>query len=616
MCGIAGLLGSVPDFASVLDRMTDALAHRGPDARGVWTAEPLGGRRVGLGHRRLSILDLSPAGAQPMHSPCGRFVLSFNGEIYNYLELKAQLTGVQWRGTSDTEILLAGFVKWGFEETLKRAAGMFAISLWDAKEKKLLLARDRMGEKPLYYGRAAGDFVFASEVKALRAHPGFSRAVDRAALEWFLTLGYIPAPLSIYENIRKLPPAHWLEVSADGRVGEPRPYWSAAEVARSGLANTSATEEEVEAVLQKVLRQQRMADVPLGCFLSGGIDSSLIAALLAEGGAGLRTFSIGFARGGFDESAFAREVASKIGAQHTELQATPEDTMALVPSLANFYDEPFADASQLPSLLLARLARKHVTVALSGDGGDEIFAGYNRYLFLEKARRIPSVVSPALSLAASLAGTGALRGIERMTRMPQLDEKLRKLAAVSGADGESGAYWELAAQGLLPARAYGPVEAAVGSLGGVPGLQLRDQLLYLPDDILVKVDRATMAASLEARAPFLDHRVVEVAWRLPLSSRTGGGKGKLVLRSLLARRFDPGLFARPKAGFTPPLGAWLSGELRSWADDLLSEPSLTKTELPGAALIREEWNRVRVSGGNGALRLWPALMAQAWLLES
>jgi asparagine synthase (glutamine-hydrolysing) len=620
MCGIAGLLGprARDDLASVLDRMTDALVHRGPDARGTFVEEAGTDLHCGLGHRRLSILDLSSAGAQPMASRCGRYVLSFNGEIYNHLRLRAELEG-PWRGTSDTETLLAGIARWGLEGTLARASGMFAIALWDRRERRLFLARDRLGEKPLYYARARdGAFLFASELKAVRADPFFDAAVDPDALDWFLTLGYVPAPLAIYRTARKLPPGTWLEVRGDGTHAAPVRYWDLAEIARRGLEQADArVEDEIEATLRTVVREQRIADVPLGCFLSGGVDSSLVAALLAEEkGPRLRTFSIGFGEGGFDESSFARDVAARLGTDHTELRATPADALALVPRLPHPYDEPFADASQLPSLLPARLARPHVTVALTGDGGDEIFAGYNRYLFLERARRLPRAAAPALAAVSRLAATGAFRTLERIARVPQLDEKLRKVSEVASADTDSDAYWRLAAQGLREPRAYPEVERIAAGVRGVPGLQLRDQLLYLPDDILVKVDRAAMAASLETRAPFLDHRVVELAWRLPLSRRTEGRTGKLVLRRLLARRLDPGLWARPKAGFTPPLGAWLTGSLRDWADDLLSDAGLARTALPGGARVREEWLRVREHGGNGALRLWPALMAQAWLKES
>lgn len=617
MCGITGFLGSLPagEARAVTDKMAGALRHRGPDAGGTHI-EAAGALTLALGHRRLSILDLSPAGAQPMES--ARFVITFNGEIYNHLALREELgrTGT-WRGHSDTETLLAGFEAWGVRGTLERAAGMFALAVWDRKEQRLTLARDRMGEKPLYYGTLGRDLAFASELKALRQHPAFRPSVDAAALKLFLAFGYIPSPLTIHAGIAKLPPGHLLEIGADGKHGEPRPYWDLAQVAARGLKDPlpdAEAEGELSRLLAKVVDEQSLSDVPLGCFLSGGIDSSLVASFLAaRPGPKARTFSIGFGDGGFDEGGYARRVAEALGTEHTELRASPEDALALVPELPRIYDEPFADASQLPALLLARLARPHVTVALTGDGGDEVFAGYNRYLFLERARRLPSALSPILSGASRLAGGAASLGLEAALRLPQLDEKLRKLATVASAPSEAAAYWALAGQGLEPALQYLPVERAAGGLSGVPGLQLRDQLLYLPDDILVKVDRAGMAASLETRAPFLDHRVVELAWRLPLSLRTRGGKGKMLLRSLLAKRLDPALWERPKAGFTPPLGAWLAGPLRDWADELLSENALAGTGLPGAGAARAAWLRVRRAGGNEALRLWPALMAQAWL---
>ncbi|MGZ3650305.1 MAG: asparagine synthase (glutamine-hydrolyzing) [Bdellovibrionota bacterium] len=612
MCGIAGTLSKLApgDFRATLDRMTDALSHRGPDARGTCTFE--GPLHVGLGHRRLSILDLSETGAQPMHS--ARYSLVFNGEIYNHLSLRESLGG-KFRGTSDTETLLSAFEKWGVPGTLERAAGMFAIAVWDKQERQLILARDRMGEKPLYYGRAGGDFVFGSELGALRAHPGLDRGVNHEALRLMLTLGYVPAPLSIHPQIFKLPPASWLRVSESGNFGEPQSYWDLREVAaRAPHAPPGSLDGEIERTLATVVREQRLSDVPLGCFLSGGIDSSLIAAMMTEGSASPpRTFSIGFAQGGFDESAFARSVAEKLGTQHTELQASPADALSLVPDLCRLYDEPFADASQIPTILLARLARPHVTVALTGDGGDEVFAGYNRYLFLDRARHIPGFAAPALSMAARFAGTPAMQSFERTARLPHIGEKLRKLSQVTKSGSESAAYWALAAQGLLDAAPYAPVESLAARLHGVPGLQLRDQLLYLPDDILVKVDRASMSASLETRAPFLDHRIVELAWRLPLADRVSGSRGKIVLRRLLGKRLDPRLWQRPKAGFTPPIGKWLCGNLREWAENLLSERALAGTDLPGAAGVREEWKQVKSREGAGALRLWPALMAQAWL---
>lgn len=615
MCGITGFLGSLPasEARAVTDRMADALRHRGPDAGGAFV-EAAGALTLAFGHRRLSILDLSPAGAQPMES--ARYVLTFNGEIYNHLALREELGPRAWRGHSDTETLLAGFEAWGVRGTLERAAGMFALGAWDREARRLTLARDRMGEKPLYYGRVGRDFAFASELKALRRHPAFRGSVDAAALKLFLAFGYIPSPLTIHAGIAKLPPGHLLEVGEGGAHGEPMAYWDLPRVAARGLRDPLPEAEagpELERLLARVVEEQSLSDVPLGCFLSGGIDSSLVASFMATRAPKTRTFSIGFGEGGFDEGGYARKVAEALGTEHTELRASPGDALALVPELPGIYDEPFADASQLPALLLARLARPHVTVALTGDGGDEVFAGYNRYLFLERARRLPPALSPLLGGASRLANSAPVRWLETASGLPQLDEKLRKLASVASAPSEAAAYWELAGQGLEKGMQYLPVERAAGGLEGVPGLQLRDQLLYLPDDILVKVDRAAMAASLETRAPFLDHRVVELAWRLPPSLRTRGGKGKVLLRSLLSKRLDPALWERPKAGFTPPLGAWLRGPLRDWADELLSEKALADTGLPGAAAARAAWLRVRRAGGNEALRLWPALMAQAWL---
>ncbi len=603
--------------------MAHLLRHRGPDASGV-AVENAGEKHLVLAHRRLAIVDLSERGAQPMESISKRYLIVFNGEIYNHLKIRQELEkhGAHFRGSSDTETMLAALEHWGLEKSLRRFAGMFAFALWDRNTKTLTLARDRLGEKPLYYGQNGSSFLFASELKALKEHPHFAGKVRQESLELMLEYGFIPAPHSIYEGIFKLPAAHYLSISASGSFSSPKAYWDPLTVAQNGITH-ALKEEEAESVLEnallEVVREQLVADVPIGTFLSGGIDSSLISALAAKiHPQKLRTFSIGFETSGYDESGYARKVADAIGSEHTELFVRGKEALAVVPELPFIYDEPFGDASALPTTLLARLTRQHVTVALSGDGGDEVFAGYNRYVHATKLWNMAEPVPKFLrSGAAHLAKAVGVARIGKLLNTPQPEEKIRKALAVLEAGSLRELYWQLLSQGLGSGAAYAAAES--GSAWQLPNfspLQLLDQRFYLPDDILVKVDRAAMSASLETRAPLLDHRIVELAWRLPLDLRVHKGQGKIILRRLLAKYLPAHCLDRPKAGFTPPVGLWLRGPLREWAENLLSAKALKESNLPEAEKIQAAWRQHLADPSQNGIRLWPALMAQAWLKRS
>lgn len=644
MCGIAGFIAapSLGDADALRTRaraMADAIFHRGPDDGDVWVDAAA---RVALAHRRLSILDLSPAGHQPMQSACGRYVVGYNGEIYNWTELRGELEAAgkapAWRGHSDTEVLLAGIAAWGLEATLRRARGMFALALWDRAEKTLTLARDRIGEKPLYYGHVGDDFAFGSELKALRALPAVRFDTDPGALALMLRYGYVPAPHSIYRGICKLPPGTLLRVTADGRFGEPEPWWRFAAVAQEGAASRRVVGDgeavdALEAVLGAAIGEQMVADVPLGALLSGGLDSSTVVALMqARSTRPVRTFTIGFAEGDYDEAAHAKAVARHLGTEHTELHVTPEQARDIIPRLPEIYDEPFADSSQIPTALVCALTRQHVTVCLSGDAGDELFAGYNRYFWAtslwRRLGRVPPALRRALAggLSAVPAGTwngvfGALGPLlPGRLRVSNPGDKLHKLAEVIGAPSPEALYRELVSQWRGPLPLRGATEPSVlvadsARWPALPGFAERmmavDTLSYLPDDILVKVDRAAMAASLETRVPFLDARVIDFAWRLPFHQKVRDGQGKWLLRQLLYRHVPRELVERPKQGFGVPIEHWLRGPLRDWAEDLLSPEALAADGLLDSASIRGMWQR-HLSGRNVQYALWNVLMYQAW----
>jgi asparagine synthase (glutamine-hydrolysing) len=620
--------------------MADRIRHRGPDDQGVWIDGDAG---LALAHRRLSILDLSAAGHQPMHSASGRWVLAYNGEIYNHMELrrrlKAEGAAPSWRGHSDTETLLAAIEAWGVDETLRRSVGMFALALWDRSQRALWLARDRMGEKPLYYGWQGDTFLFGSELKALRAHPAFNAPVDRGALALLLRHGYVPAPYSIHVGIHKLPPGTWLKLGEGEREVRPVTYWSLGEVAEHGMAHPFVGSESdaldaFEQRLGKAVSGQMVADVPLGALLSGGIDSSLIAAMMqAASPRPIRTFTIGFEERAYDEAAHARAVAAHLGTDHTEMHLSATDALDLIPRLPAMYDEPFADSSQLPTHLVMGLARRHVTVALSGDAGDELFGGYNRYsLGPGLWRRIGWVPTPArralgraLAALPASATTRLGRVLGRGAAVAQADDKLRKLGRVlagSTIRDMDDLYLALVSEWPDAARAvingsYPPNLLQQPMTwprlaDPVARMMALDGLTYLPDDILVKVDRASMAASLETRAPFLDRDLVEFAWSLPMSTKLRDGKGKWILRKLLDRHVPRALIERPKMGFGIPLDQWLRGPLRDWAENLLSMDRLRDEGYFDPAIVRSFWHR-HLRGNSFGPRLWSILMFQAWL---
>lgn len=646
MCAIAGLWSRVADPAEeVLRAMATAMVHRGPDDGGHWVDAGTG---LGLSHRRLAIVDLSPAGHQPMLSRCGRHALVFNGEIYNHAALRAELdaqrgTATPWRGHSDTETLIEAFAEWGFDATLRRCIGMFALALWDREARVLQLARDRLGEKPLYYGAVGGGIGFASELKAFAAVPGWSPEIDRQAVSLFMRYAYVPAPWSIYSGIRKLEPG--ATVRFDGAGAEPvhGRYWDALSAIRSARAqpfagSLHAAADALEDLLDDTIRLQRVADVPLGAFLSGGIDSSTVVALMQkQGGAPVRTFSIGFNEEGYDEAQHAAAVARHLGTQHTELYVSADEARAVIPLLPRMYDEPFGDSSQIPTYLVSKLARGHVTVSLSGDGGDELFGGYNRYFIAQTLwRRLSGLPTPLRTRAAAM-----IRALRPATwskllkpllpllparhRYANPGDKLHKLAEVLALAEPRALYdrlvrfweWDICPGVEPPASlAADPGWSHFGAADGfVDAMMFADTVSYLPDDILVKVDRASMAVSLESRVPMLDHRVLEFAWRLPDSARASGGVGKRVLREVLARHVPTALTDRPKMGFGIPVGDWLRGPLRGWADALLDPQRLRADGYLAADLVRTRWEEHLSGRRNWEYSIWNALMFQSWLDE-
>jgi asparagine synthase (glutamine-hydrolysing) len=608
-----------------------------------------------LGHRRLAIVDLSPNGRQPMISSNGRWVISCNGEIYNHSELRSQLDSAGftpeggWRGHSDIETLLEAIARWGLETALRRAIGMFAFGLWDRSERKLYLVRDRFGEKPLYYGWAGGDFIFASELKAIEAHPRFDNEVRRGALEAFARRSYVPAPLSIYRRVFKLPPAAILEVTP-AAVNAPfeeapleeasegalrlRRYWSYAEVlaagARNPITDEAAALEEIEAALAASVRGQSMADVPVGAFLSGGIDSSTVVALYQKhSSVPVRSFTIGFDDSQFDEAAHARAVATYLGTIHHEQRVSARDAADVIPLLPMMFDEPFGDSSQIPTHLVSKFAREHVTVALSGDGGDELFAGYRRYRealsVWSKLQRIPPAARRASAAVAEHVPFGLWTAADHLVgtsrRSPfsgKVHKGLRLMSSARRFDDLYSAYLDQYAQEVSPvigARGSDPAFPLDPGFAASDAVRMTycDTVSYLPDDILCKVDRASMAVSLESRVPFLDHRVAEVAARVPMSMKLDRNGGKRILHKLLGRHLPAELYERPKSGFSMPIGDWLRGDLRCWAEDLLDPCRMAQEGFFNAEIVQRRWKDTLGQRRNGASSIWSILMFQAWL---
>lgn len=635
MCGIAGLIERGGAAASILEErargMAAALAHRGPDGSGVWSDAEAG---VALSHRRLAIIDLTAAGGQPMISADGRWVISYNGEIYNAADIARapELSEVNFRGTSDTEIMLESIARRGLDRTLADLNGMYAMALWDRQTRTLYLVRDRLGIKPLFYSAQASSVYFASELKGLIASGSVHRDIDPSSVASFLRFGYVPAPWSIFKGVAKVMPGELVSFGPDGQM-QREYYWSLSQVASAGRLNPldvsdGDAEAELAALLSDAVSRQMISDVPLGAFLSGGIDSSTVVALMVAAGRGpVRTFSIGFPDFGYDESHHAAAVARHLGTNHTELRIGGAEALAVVPQLPEIYDEPFADSSQIPTFLVSRLTRQHVTVALSGDGGDELFAGYNRYIFAERLwgslsrwpvglRRVAAAALNAMP--GSLVDRAAQIMPPRM-RPPQASDKLKKLAGILPSDAE-GIYLRLVSQcpdpsALVPGGSEHPLFPEYGQLHARDALlermQLIDTATYLPDDILQKLDRASMAVSLEARPPLLDHHVVEFAWRLPRRLRIRGGETKWLLRRVLDRYVPRTLVDRPKMGFGVPLAEWLRGPLRDWAEDLL-EPSRLGGGQLNVAAARRLWSEHLDQRRNWSYALWTLLMFESW----
>jgi asparagine synthase (glutamine-hydrolysing) len=647
MCGITGFLDVSQNkdnssFQPVIARMMDTIHHRGPDDGGEWLDPPNG---IALGFRRLAILDLSPAGHQPMASADGRYIIVFNGEVYNFNQLRNELVGLghSFRGHSDTEVMLASICQWGIQEAVQRFNGMFAFALWDRREQYLTLVRDRLGIKPLYYGWGANVFLFGSELKALKAHPAFSAGIDRNALALYLRHNCIPAPYTIYTGFRKLLPGTILTLSANDQPGEnpaPVPYWSARQVAESGMehpfeGSDQDAQAELDRLLRESIRERMIADVPLGAFLSGGIDSSAVVALMqVQSNRPIQTFTIGFNESGYDEAKHAKAIARHLGTIHTELYVTPQEARAVIPRLPALYDEPFSDSSQIPTFLVSELARRHVTVSLSGDGGDELFGGYNRYAWVPKIVKatgwMPAAFRRMGSALMRRVSPGAWERllsnplIPSRRRVSEPGEKMRKMAELLSANGPEAIYLDLVSHwkdpsavvrtAVEPPTLFTRREAWAQLPDFTSWMMYMDMVSYLPDDILVKLDRASMGVSLESRVPYLDdHRLVEFAWRLPLQMKIRNGQGKWLLRQVLYQYVPAAMLERPKKGFGVPIDAWLRGPLHEWAETLLDGQRLKDEGFLDPAPIRQKWQEHLSGKHDWQYHLWDILMFQSWL---
>ncbi|MCX6082545.1 MAG: asparagine synthase (glutamine-hydrolyzing) [Chloroflexi bacterium] len=642
MCGITGFIDTSKSTSSnrliaTITRMSDQIRHRGPDDFGTWIDDKEG---IALGFRRLAILDLSQSGHQPMVSANGRYVIVFNGEIYNFASLREDLLtqGHKFRGTSDTEIILASVLQWGLLTAVKKFNGMFAFALWDEDQHTLSLVRDRIGIKPMYYGRSGKTIFFGSELKSIKAHPDFKADINRDALALFLRYSYIPAPYTIYNGISKLPPASILSFQLDENYkdGILTPYWSHGNAVQYGLNNQFGGEdreavETLESLLTRSIGERMIADVPLGAFLSGGIDSSAIVLLMQKQSSyPVKTFTIGFNETGFDEAKYAKAVANQLGTDHTELYVNPEDALAIIPRIPTLYDEPFADPSQIPTFLVSELARQSVTVSLSGDGGDELFGGYNRYFWVDRIWKRTSVMPPlfrkAIANGLSFLRPQDLARIFKLTaqNIPNPIDKAHKLTEILRASSREAIYTNLVSQWKHPETTviggHEPPNLITspsnwGKTSSFTELMMAiDQVTYLPDDVLAKVDRASMGTSLEVRAPFLDdHETVEFSWRLPLHMKIRNGQGKWILRQILYKHIPREMIDRPKMGFGVPIDSWLRGPLRDWAEALLDENRLQKEGYFHPKEIRQKWAEHLAGTRNWQYELWNVLMFQAWL---
>lgn len=641
MCGIAGLCdpsrAGDADYLQVTARnMGEALAHRGPDGDGVWVDVSAG---TAFAHRRLAIIDVSPTGAQPMISACGRYVITYNGEVYNFAELRTELESVghRFRGASDTEVILEGCARWGIEPTVRRLVGMFAMAIWDRQTRCLTLVRDRLGIKPLYYSQNGKQLVFGSQPKALRAAGNWTADIAGEAITAFLRFGYVPAPLSIHRGVAKLSPGTILKFDANGVCSLAR-YWDIRQVAIDGLTVRSHSvlgdreaEDQLDRLLRDAVRLRMISDVPLGAFLSGGIDSSTVVALMqAQSNRPIKTFSIGFDDQRYDESAYAAAVARHLGTEHTAFVVEPDHAIETIPHIPDWYDEPFADSSQIPTYIVSKLARRHVTVSLSGDGGDEVFAGYNRYRWAPRLWRgisfapkhLRRVLAAAIESVPPGVWDSVAAGLPARIRISQGSDKARKVAALLAATDIDAVYQTLVSQwndpsqisqtGAELATPLSDATLACDIPDAAERMQILDFMTYLPDDILTKVDRATMAVGLEGRVPLLDHRVVEFSWRLPPAMKVRGGQAKWLLKRVLARYVPESLTSRPKMGFGIPLAAWLRGPLRDWAEDLLSPQALADDGIFRIDPIRAIWQGHLQATRSAEYQLWPILMFQAW----
>ena len=639
MCGLVGFLGGdslegKEGTEALLQRMADTISYRGPNDSGYWCDMD---QQIGLGHRRLSIVDLSSAGQQPMISPSGRYVIVFNGEVYNHFDLRKELGESSWRGHSDTESLLACFDRWGIQGAIERVVGMFAFAVWDKSENTLFLGRDRIGEKPLYYGWQGSSFMFASELKALKKHPAFKAEISRESVCLFLRYSYVPAPYSIYSGIQKLEPGCLLSLPQNQREPKIWKYWSAIDLIKQGINSPfSGTPleavDELELLAKDAIKQQMVADVPLGAFLSGGKDSSTVVALMqAQSTQKIKTFSIGFHEEGYNEAVYAKAIAQHLGTDHTELYVPPNIARAVIPNIPSLYDEPFSDSSQIPTFLVAQLARQHVTVSLSGDAGDELFGGYNRYQMTASMwkkiellpRSLRKLIAKGVEAIQPQAWDNFCKYIPGSNRFVNIGDKLHKGAGVMASRSIDELYLRLVS--LLPdpeALVIGGREPDTLLTGKKPDLtglcdvesmMALDLLTYLPDDILVKVDRAAMAVSLETRVPFLDHRIVEFAWTLPLSVKIRDGEMKWPLNQMLYRYLPRELIDRPKMGFGIPIHDWLRGPLEEWAEELLDEARLKAEGIFHPAPIRALWESHLSGHRNLGHYLWNVLMFQLWL---